>query len=537
MPSNQDFSPHGSVGVADDWNEPGMNQTTDADRRDEVVLDQQAADEAAARNAALRPWSWSSTTTEPCGTQYDASSRTAPTEVLAASSAQEGLQLASERRPDVILLDIMLPDRSGLEMFSQIHELDKRVPVIFITAGEKSETAIKAMKLGAYDYLVKPLDTTQVRSLVARAVEIRRSTHVPFDVSNEPTTPEDDVREFLVGRCSAMQEVYKAIGRVASQDVTVLIRGESGTGKELVARAIYQYSSRAKGPFLAVNCAALTETLLESELFGHEKGSFTGADSRRIGKFEQCSGGTLFMDEIGDMSPLVQSKVLRLLQEQAFERVGGNETIRTDVRIIAATNRDLDQMVKKGEFRSDLYYRLNGYVIKLPALRERPDDVLVLLQHFLRRFNREVGKRVHGISPEALELLLHYPWPGNVRELQSVLKRALLQTTGEVLISDFLPDEVRSYGGSKGQAGGAGPDATPVTESYIDSRIFDGTEDLYAEAVVMLERSLITRVLQHTKGNQSHAAKILGITRGSLRNKIRMCGIAIEHVVSADHIG
>jgi two-component system nitrogen regulation response regulator GlnG len=331
-----------------------------------------------------------------------------------------------------------------------------------------------------------------------------------------------------------MQEVYKAVGRVASQDVTVLIHGESGTGKELVARAIYQHSARAKGPFLAVNCAAIPEALLESELFGHEKGSFTGAESRRIGKFEQCNGGTLFLDEIGDMSPLVQSKVLRLLQEQAFERVGGNETIRTNVRIIVATNRDLEQMVKRGEFRADLYYRLNGFLIKLPALRERKDDVLVLLQHFLRRFSRELGKKVHGISPEALELLLWYPWPGNVRELQSVLKRALLQTTGEVLISDFLPEDVRTRAGHGAAGGESDADTTPVTDEFIDNRIRDGSEDLYAEAVALLERALITRVLQHTKGNQSQAAKILGITRGSLRNKIRTCGIAIEHVVMSD---
>jgi nitrogen regulation protein NR(I) len=454
-------------------------------------------------------------------------------EVLTAASAEEAMRVAAERHPDVVMLDIMLPDRSGLDLFEQIHGLDPRVPVIFITAGEKSETAIKAMKLGAYDYLVKPLDSKQVRALVARAVEIRHSKHMPVD-QTEPTG-EDEVHEYLVGRCPAMQEVYKAIGRVASQDVTVLIRGESGTGKELVARAIYQYSARSKGPFLAVNCAAIPESLLESELFGHEKGSFTGAESRRIGKFEQCSGGTLFLDEIGDMSPLVQSKVLRLLQEQSFERVGGNETIRTNVRIIVATNCDLDAMVKEGEFRPDLYYRLNGFVIKLPPLRERPEDVLVLLQHFLRRFRRELGKNVQGISPEAMELLLRYPWPGNVRELQSVLKRALLQTTGEVLISDFLPEDVRNYAGSATGTSGTGSDATPVTEAFIDGRIREGSEDLYAEAVAMLERSLITRVLQHTKGNQSQAAKILGITRGSLRNKIRMCAIAIEHVVSADH--
>ena len=257
----------------------------------------------------------------------------------------------------------------------------------------------------------------------------------------------------LLGRCPAMQEVYKAIGRVAPQDVTVLILGESGTGKELVARAIYHYSSRAKGPFLAINCAAIPETLLESELFGHEKGAFTGADRKRIGKFEQCHGGTLFLDEIGDMTPLTQTKILRVLQEQEFERVGGNEPIKADVRVIAATNRDLEKMVAEGTFRGDLYYRLNVFTIKLPPLRERGDDLPLLAEHFVRRFGRELKKDVRGIAPEAMELLRRYPWPGNVRELQSVIKQALLQATGPVLLPEFLPAAVRGQG-----KGAGGPD-------------------------------------------------------------------------------
>src|SRR3954452_17869293 len=249
----------------------------------------------------------------------------------------------------------------------------------------------------------------------------------------------------LVGRCPAMQEVYKAIGRVAPQEVTVLILGESGTGKELIARAIYHYSDRAKGPFLAINCAAIPETLLESELFGHEKGAFTGADRKRIGKFEQASGGTLFLDEIGDMTPLTQTKILRVLQGQEFERVGGNEPIKADVRVIAATNRDLEKMIAEGTFRGDLYYRLNVYTIKLPALRERGDDLPLLAEHFVRRFARELRKEVRGVAPESVELLRRYPWPGNVRELQSVLKQALLQTTGPVVLPEFLPAAVRSH--------------------------------------------------------------------------------------------
>ena len=297
------------------------------------------------------------------------------------------------------------------------------------------------MKLGAFDYLLKPLDFPKVRELVARAFEIRRFMHVPVTLSGESHSNGNG--DALIGRCPAMQEVYKAIGRVAPQNVTVLIHGESGTGKELVARAIYQHSPRASGRFLAVNCAAIPEALLESELFGHEKGSFTGADAKRIGKFEQCSGGTLFLDEVGDMTPLVQSKVLRVLQEQRFERVGGNETISTDVRIIAATNRDLESMTGKGEFRPDLYYRLNGFSIKLPPLRERPEDIVVLLEHFLRRFSRELGKEVCDVSPEALECMMHYRWPGNVREFQSVLKQAILQAIGPVLLPGFLPPAIR----------------------------------------------------------------------------------------------
>ncbi|HQU46814.1 MAG TPA: sigma-54 dependent transcriptional regulator, partial [Pirellulales bacterium] len=279
-----------------------------------------------------------------------------------------------------------------------------------------------------------PLDYVQLRALVLRALEIRHAMRVPVHMP-EPAGDQTDAADAFIGRCPAMQEVYKAIGRVAPHDVTVLIRGGSGTGKELVARAIYTHSPRSSGRFLAINMAAVPDTLLESELFGHERGSFTGAESKRIGRFEQCSGGTLFLDEIGDLSPLVQSKLLRLLQEQRFERVGGSETIQTDVRILAATNRDLEKMVDDGDFRADLYYRLNGYTIKLPPLSERGDDIVLLLEHFLARFCQSLNKDVQGISPDALELLLKYPWPGNVREMQSVIRQSLLQATGEVLMA------------------------------------------------------------------------------------------------------
>src|SRR5262245_37553473 len=285
--------------------------------------------------------------------------------LLTAGAAEEGLEQVARHHPDVVILDINLPDQSGLEVFGRIQKLDAKIPVIFITGHGTTATAIEAMRLGAYESLLKPLELDQLTDLVTRAFEISRLMRVPAVV---PTPGQsDDAGEVLVGRCPGMQEVYKAIGRVAPQDVTVLILGESGTGKELVARAIYHYSRRARAPFLAINCAAIPETLLESELFGHEKGSFTGADRKRIGKFEQCSGGTLFLDEIGDMTPLTQTKILRVLQDQQFERVGGNETIQTNVRVIAATNRDLEKMMATGQFRSDLYYRLNTYVIRIPA--------------------------------------------------------------------------------------------------------------------------------------------------------------------------
>lgn len=453
--------------------------------------------------------------------------------VLTAGTADEGLEAVREQKPDVVLLDILLPEISGLALFEKIRAIDSKLPVIFITAGGSSDTAIEAVMLGAYDYLLKPLELPKVRKLVQEALETRRVMHVPVSI---PTTdsPVGVGGDPLVGRSPKMLDVYKAIGRVASQDVAVLIRGESGTGKELVARAIYQHSSRSNGPFLAVNCAAIPDTLLESELFGHEKGSFTGADSRRIGKFEQCSGGTIFLDEVGDMSPLVQSKMLRLLQEQRFERVGGNTTIETDVRIITATNRDLEQMAEAGKFRADLYYRLNGFTVELPPLRERGNDILLLLEYFLSRYSRQMGKQdVEGISPEAVNLLMEYDWPGNVRELQGVVRQALLNATGPVIVPHFLPEEIVSPHGSEEEPGDEGLPPSDLRQ-FLNQRIEHEPRDLYADTLEMMERYLLTRVLRFTDGNQSKAAAMLGITRGSLRNKIRSLGISIDQVVSIE---
>jgi two-component system nitrogen regulation response regulator GlnG len=442
-------------------------------------------------------------------------------------------------QPDVALLDILLPKTSGLELFEELREADSKMPIIFITSLASSETAIKAMTLGAFDYLLKPLDIARIRELVGQALEIRRLMSIPVDVPGSQAQASNEVpsvrSDTLVGSSAQMQEVYKAIGRVAPQDVTVLVRGESGTGKELVARAVYQHSSRHKGQFLAVNCAAIPDALLESELFGHEKGAFTGADQRRIGKFEQCSGGTLFLDEIGDMSPLVQSKVLRVLQSQQFERVGGNQTISTDVRVIAATNRPLEKMVEDGEFRSDLYYRLSGFTIQLTPLRERRDDLVPLLENYLSYFSRELRKNVHGISPEALEILTNYSWPGNVRELQNVLKQTLLRSAGPVIIPDFIPDRIRypeleaaTAVATEGSGGGGGGGGDTDLRHFVDERLDADSTNLYAETLEFMERYVVTHVLRLCDGNQSKAARILGITRGCLRNKVRTLGVSID---------
>jgi two-component system nitrogen regulation response regulator GlnG len=447
--------------------------------------------------------------------------------LVTAASAAEGLEAVTQHRPDVVVLDINLPDQSGLEAFRHIHRLDARIPVIFVTGHGTMDLAIEAMKLGAFEFLLKPVELAPLRSLIERAFEISRLMHVPVVVAD--AVPATETADVLVGRCPAMQAVYKAIGRVASQDVTVLILGESGTGKELVARAIYRHSRRAEGPFLAINCAAIPESLLESELFGHEKGAFTGAERKRIGKFEQCTGGTLFLDEIGDMTPLTQSKLLRVLQEQSFERLGGNETVTTDVRILAATNRNLERLVERGQFRTDLYYRLGVFTITLPPLRERLDDLPILVEHFLKRFSRELGKEPVRATPETLEILKQYPWPGNLRELQSVLKQSLLQTTGPVLVPDFLPALLTAPRKEKPTLS-----AFPDWDRFINERLQAGSLDLYGEALAHMERHLLTRVLEQTAGNQLQAAKILGITRGSLRTKIRALGIVIERSVSTE---
>jgi DNA-binding NtrC family response regulator len=456
-----------------------------------------------------------------------------PHRIDVARTGQEGIRRVIERAPDVVLLDLRLPDLSGLDVYRRIRQIDARIPVVFITAAPMAHHAIEAMKEGAYDYLIKPLDIQHLRRVVGQALELSRLIREPAVVAESP--PEEERGDAIIGCCPSMLEVFKAIGRVAAQDVTVLITGESGTGKELVARAIYQHGARAKGPFLAINCAAIPENLLESELFGHEKGSFTGAERRRIGKFEQCSGGTLFLDEVGDMPLATQGKVLRLLQDQAFERVGGNETIQTDVRLIAATNHDLGEAAAHGKYRPDLYFRLSVFTIHLPPLRERGDDLPMLVRHYVRRFNRELGRQVREVTPEAMDLLRSYSWPGSIRELQSVLKQTLLRVTGPVVTAESLPAPVAAHTAPPrpeaiAPVGGCGRSAI---ESFLRQELQGCGADLYQDVHRQVDQQLLPLVLQSTGGNQLRAAQLLGITRRTLRLRLRELGLAVTKTVEA----
>jgi two-component system nitrogen regulation response regulator GlnG len=446
----------------------------------------------------------------------------APTHrLMVAGTGLAGLEQVRAEPPDVILLDLRLPDQTGLEVYRQIRGIDARIPVIFNTTGKMADAAIEAMKQGAYDYLFKPLEMHQLKRVMDEALEVVRMMRAPAVVALTP--PEDDVEGAIIGGCPAMREVYKAIGRVAAQDVPVLITGESGTGKELVARAIYQHGARVRAPFLALNCAALPENLLESELFGHEKGAFTGADRRRIGKFEQCNGGTIFLDEIGDMPLALQAKMLRLLQVQVFERIGGNEMVMTDVRLLAATHRDLKVWSDEGKFRPDLFYRLNVFTIHLPPLRERGDDLLPLVKHYLRRFSRDLGREVHEVAPEALDRLRGHSWPGNIRELQSVLKRALLKASGSSLLPGFLPELPGQTCAPDMAARRATEDPSP--ELHIRLSLGSEQGDLYAEIHRQVDRLLLSRVLEDVGWNQHQAARRLGIARETLRRRLRELGL------------
>lgn len=458
--------------------------------------------------------------------------------VESASTATEGLRHVESKRPDAVLLDVRLPDMSGLDAFIRIQQMDPTIPVIIMTAYTNTETAIDAMRRGAFEYFVKPVDFLALQSAVERAVSANKFRTITAPPSSHDE--DDDVTptpDLIIGNSPAMQEVYKTIGRVASQDVTVLILGESGTGKELVARALYQYSRRSNLPFLAVNCAALSESLLESELFGHEKGAFTGADQRRIGKFEQVNGGTIFLDEIGDMSLSTQAKALRLLQQQQFERLGGNSTVQTDVRIIAATNHDLGKMVAEGAFREDLFYRLNGFTLHLPPLRERREDIPMLVNYFRRILNEKLGRKIQEFSEDAIALLHNYSWPGNVRQLFSAVRFAMVQTRSETVFPDSLPAFCRASSSHASVSPptnaqfDAGSSDTPqlVTSDQHLQEVADltkqllaqGSNNIYREVIDAVDRAVLQEVITSTKNNQVEASERLGISRMTLRAKLR----------------
>lgn len=441
-------------------------------------------------------------------------------EVRTAGTAAEGLKLFQAEGADVVVLDLQLPDRSGLELFHDLRSGDPRCPIIFMTAHGTADTAIEAMKHGAFDYQVKPVDLEQFTQILERAFEAARLMRVPA------LLPPDREGDRIIATSRVMQEMCKTIGRVAPQEVNVLICGESGVGKELVARALYQHSRRADKPFLAINCAAIPESLLESELFGHEKGAFTGADRRRIGKFEQCDTGTLFLDEIGDMPLSLQAKMLRVLQDQRFERLGGHETVQTHVRILAATNQQLNRLVEEGRFRSDLYYRLNTVRIDIPPLHVRQGDLEELAHDFLFRYAREMGLEVQGFAPETLELLRRYSWPGNVRELQGAIRQALLAGRGHILLPEFLPKNLRRPPDREEKPNDTAM-ATAGLEALARTLLRKGGNDLYSEAVAALDRAILPIVLQHNGNHQTRACEMLGMSRTTLRQKLRSLGLSI----------
>jgi DNA-binding NtrC family response regulator len=442
-------------------------------------------------------------------------------------ASSDGFKKLGSNTPDVILLDTHFPNETGPKIYQEVRQAFPQTPVVFLIAGSNSDAAIRAMKEGAFDYLFKPLDYGDLLRVVREALDVPKRTSAPR-VQTEAARRE--VEGAIIGKSRAIQEVYKAIARVAEQDFPVLITGESGTGKELVAQAIHRHSARVAAPFRAINCAAIPDQLLESELFGHEKGAFTGADRQRIGKFEQCHRGTLFLDEIGDMPAASQAKILRLTQNQSFERVGGNETICTDVRLIAATHRDLKSQSSTGMFRHDLFYRLGGISIHLPPLRERIDDLPILVQYYLHRFNSLMGRSVHEVSTEAMQMLHDYSWPGNIRELQSVLKQALLNARGDVLLPSFLPVLLS---GNNVRPASSPPSAPPVlnVNSFVRERLNSQSTEVYAETHAYIDRFLLKHVMEHTGGNQHSAARQLGIARQTLRLKFRELGLQVKPLI------
>ncbi|HML53525.1 MAG TPA: sigma-54 dependent transcriptional regulator [Solidesulfovibrio magneticus] len=447
-------------------------------------------------------------------------------DVRAASSGEAGIAAVRQAVPDAVVMDVRMSGISGLEAYAAMREIEPRLPVIIMTAYGTTEIAIEATKMGAYDYILKPFDIPEILKLIDKAVAAGRSmrSRVAVGVDAEAAT------EAIIGQSPAMQELYKAIGRAAPTDATVLVRGESGAGKELVARAVYQHSLRADKPFLVINCVAIPETLLESELFGYEKGAFTGASGRKVGKIEQANHGTVFLDEIGDMPMAIQAKLLRLLQEKNVERLGGRQVIPVDVRIIAATNRDLEAAVRQGQFREDLYYRLKVVTLTLPPLRERPGDIPLLVRYFLSRHAREMGQSDPGVSPEAMAKLTAHDWPGNVRELGNVLQKALIFSRGAPL----SPDEVQKALGAplrQGAEAATSEDGDPIAET-IRRELASGRDGLFEELMDRFGHTVIRLALEATGGNRSQAARLLGLSRPTLIAKIEKYGLRIESRIS-----
>lgn len=438
-------------------------------------------------------------------------------DIASAQTAEDGLLKLEKLHPDVVVMDIKMPGMNGLEALKRMRDIDGRVPVVMMTAHGSMDTAIKAMKYGAFEYLLKPFDIDRMREVIQKAFQSSQLMRRSVRVASGKGEKTDISGDMIVGTSEAMQEVYKLIGQVAAQDVTVLIRGDSGTGKELVARAIYHHSRRAKAPFLEVNCAALPENLLESELFGYEKGAFTGATERRIGKFEQVDGGTLFLDEIGEMSLVTQAKILRVIQYGEFNRVGGNTVIRNNVRLLAATNRNLEEMIKKGEFREDLYYRLNVITVPLPELQERKEDIPQLIEYFLARYGKDTGRSIQGVDKKAMNKLMDYAWPGNVRQLENCIRRAMVLAKGVTITAEDLELEAVSE-----EALLPRQNEEDALDAIIDQIVQGSSQtQLWPE----MEKRLIEKVLVKTRGNQVQAARVLGIHRNTLRNRIDRYGL------------
>jgi two-component system, NtrC family, nitrogen regulation response regulator GlnG len=449
---------------------------------------------------------------------------TAGVDVATAQTGAAGVERFRADGPDVVVLDIRLPDRGGLDVFRELRQIDPRRPVVVITAHGTTDTAIEAMKEGAFEYLLKPVDFARMREVIGRAFETARLQSVPARL------PEDSPPDRLIGRSPAVAELSKLIGRFAPQDVNVLILGESGSGKELVARAIHEHSRRADRPFLTINCAAVPEDRLESVLFGHEAGAFAGADRRRIGKFELAHGATLFLDEIAELIPAAQAKLLHVLQDRQFERVGGSQLVQAEARVLAATNADLERMVADGRFRKDLYYRLRDVTLRVPPLRERGSDVAELAHHFLFRCNREMGLDFRGFAPEVLELFEVYPWPGNVRELHGAIKQAMLAGPGHLVLPDALPPELRAW-----KAGSVCP-PPPAAAGDLDGLIAEALAAeagaVYDRVIRAVEARLLPAALLRTHGNQAQASELLGLHRATLRHKLRALGLSLEKTVA-----